>query len=492
MPTKGTTESGAVTNEGSDLSVPRTGVLVRADNGDVITFDETGLTLRLSDAVIGDIRGRLGDALASDHDLIEVLGDIDAWNVRTTSDWYRFTAALERSTPSRDYQRRIDGGDIIAAAPGPLYGLFSIGGARRAGFNEAPPEFSFHVVSPGDHIGAVGLEGTDTAQPTDRLQRIPHATRDTLIADTLLRWRRVDLRALPLFFARAETDGTASIGALTEGLGYRNFLTAVDNLILAAQSLGKRPHVLAVGIDYSLEDVLSTADEIVSGIRELMQRIERDFNRRGLRKPFFIATFESGTPLRGDQHHIRAHWELAWQHGQHDLAFSAPGYMFEQSHFGRPTEAARIRMAEMDAHAIVALSERKEWLCPLFLLAEYEGAKIRVTARALGDLVIDPADPFGAGPSCGFSIAGVEQATSVIGVQVADNDPQSLILTCDRPLSGPAPELRYAFGAAPSSDAYSANRGRIRDDWSSPSLTGPLLHRWANPAAIPIHPGENL
>ncbi len=35
------------------------GVIIRAENGDVIRYDETGLVLRLSDKVIADIAARL-------------------------------------------------------------------------------------------------------------------------------------------------------------------------------------------------------------------------------------------------------------------------------------------------------------------------------------------------------------------------------------------------------------------------------------------------
>ncbi len=41
----------------------RQNVLVRARNGDVIRFDDTGLVLRLSDRVIADIALRLGAAV---------------------------------------------------------------------------------------------------------------------------------------------------------------------------------------------------------------------------------------------------------------------------------------------------------------------------------------------------------------------------------------------------------------------------------------------
>ena len=114
--------------KGNSADAKTRGVLISADNGDVIAFDETGLILRLSDSVVDDLRTRLGSVSAADP--AEILGDIDAWDLRREGDWYRFTARLDDL--ARGYQRRVDGGDIIAAAPGPLYGLLSVGGARRA------------------------------------------------------------------------------------------------------------------------------------------------------------------------------------------------------------------------------------------------------------------------------------------------------------------------------------------------------------------------
>lgn len=458
------------------------GVLIRAENGDVVTFDPSGLTLRLSDTVLEDLRRRLAPAPL---DPAEHLGDLDAWNLRAEGEWLRFTALIEPGGVARDYQRPRAGGDILAVGPGPLYGLFSLGGARRADFTAGPAGFAHHILAPGDDIGAVGLEGTGAVTPSAGLQQIPHRTRDALLAETLLTWRRAARRGLPLFVVRSETDASPDLAALARGPAYQNFLAALDSLGAAAATLGKRPKVLAVGLDFSLEDQGSSAAGFAQGLRALMRQIERDMARRGLQRPHFLATFESGTRDLSAHPAILAHWELAWSPGPHSLAFSAPGYMFEQTRFGRPTDAARLCMAEMDAHALVALSNRQEWLCPLFLLAEYQGPRIRVTARALADLVIDPS--LCAEAACGFSLA--PGPARVLSVAVAEDDPQALILTCDA-APGPGQELRYAYGAPPSPDHRPANRGAIRDTWQAPSASGARLHRWALPACLPLHPGE--
>ncbi len=463
-----------------DAGAPESGVLIRAENGDVVTFDATGLTLRLSDTVVADLRDRLGLALL---DPAEHLGDIDAWDLRRLGDWLHFTAFLDRDGPARGYQRHVTGGDVIAAAPGPLYGLLSLGGARRAGFTEGPATFAHHVLAPGDDIGAVGAEGTAATQPADRLQRIPHRTRDALLADTLLGWRRAALRGLPLFMVRAETDGSASLAALSSGLAYQNFLSALDSLMASAAALGKRAQVLSVGLDFSLEDQTSTVSDYAAGLRALMSRIERDTGQRGLQRPHFLMTFEAGTQSVSSHPAMLAQWELAWSHGTHSFAFAAPGYMFDQTRFGRPTDAVRQRMAEMDAHAVVALTNRQEWLCPLFLLAEFQGHDLRVTGRAMADLVIDPA--LTPDPACGFHLTGTK--AQITSVRIAEDDPQSLVLTCDRVPEGGT--LHYAHGAAPSADGFPANRGAIRDTWAAESQTGAPLHRWALPAILPLQRG---
>jgi hypothetical protein len=391
---------------------------------------------------------------------------------------------LEPGGP-RAYKRRVSGGDVIAAAPGPLYGLLSLGGARRAGFNDGPAVFSHHVLAPGDDIGAVGAEGTAEVMASADLQHIAHRTRDALIADVLLGWRQASRRGLPLFFVRTETDGSASVADLAQGRAYQNFVASLDSLVAAASSLGKRAQVLSVGLDFSLEDQASDAATYAKGLRTLMSQIERDMARRGLQRPHFLMTFEAGTQTLSSHPAMLAQWELAWSHGDHSFAFSAPGYIFEQTRFGRPTDTARQRMAEMDAHALVALTNRQDWLCPLFLLAEYQGPQIRVTARAMGDLVIDPT--LTADPACGFCLPG--SSAHVTGVHVAEDDPQALILTCDAVPEGGI--LHYAHGASASPDAFPANRGAIRDTWSAASETGSPLHRWALPAVLPLQRGAN-
>ena len=68
-----------MTRTGDDTNHP---VILRARNGDVIRADETGLTLRLSDEVVADLRRRLGATGAPAYIDAACLGDVDAWDLR--------------------------------------------------------------------------------------------------------------------------------------------------------------------------------------------------------------------------------------------------------------------------------------------------------------------------------------------------------------------------------------------------------------------------
>lgn len=460
---------------------PSEGVLIRAENGDVVTWDETGLTLRLSDKVLADLRQRL--PLPTPRHDARALGDIDAWNLRDQDGWLFFDARLDPALGPRTYRRADVGGDIIAAAPGPLLGLFALGGQRRAGFSSRPPRFAQHILAPGDDIGAVGLEGTATAQSTAKLQSVPWSTRETLLAECLLQDRLAQGRALPLHLCRAETDGSASIKDLPDGTAFANLLTAIDSGIAAARSLGTRLSIPAIAIDFGLEDRQSDAPTLSQGLRALMARMEAEVIRRDIARPVFLLTAEAGTARDTTHPAIAAHAILSWRPGPHRLTISAPGYMFEQTALGRPTDAARARMARMDAFALTEALARRDWHCPTFLLAEATDHQIRVTAQAMGPLVLS--DALSPSPALGFTLSGT--MARITSVALAEDDPKALILSTDAPATGGT--LHYAHGSdpAPGQTGLPPNRGGIRDDWQADDPSGgPPLHRWALPAILPI------
>ena len=463
------------------IVAPSSGVLIRAENGDVVTWDETGLTLRLSETVLADLRQRL-PLPAPRHDA-HLLGDIDAWNLRDLDGWLYFDGRLDPSLGPRSYRRAHAGGDIIAEAPGPMLGLFALGGQRRAGFCSRPTAFPHHILAPGDDIGAVGLEGTAQAERTARLQHVPWPTREALVAECLLSDRLAEGRALPLHLCRAETDSSARIGDLQSGPAFDNLLTAFDNGIIAARSLGTRLSVLAIAIDFGLEDHGADAPALARGLRSLMARIEVELIRRGIARPIFLITAEAGTHRDTTHPAIAAHAILSSQTCPHRLTIAAPSYMFEQTAWGRPTDTARLRMARMDAFALTEAHARRDWHCPTLLLAEAVDRQIRVTAQSMGPLVLcDALDP---GPAMGFRLTGT--MARITDIAIAPDDPKALILTTDAPAIGAT--LHYAHGADPTPGRMGLppNRGGLRDDWQASGPDGGLpLHRWALPAVLPI------
>ncbi len=479
-------------------SAAPSGTIIRAANGDILRFDSTGMVMVLSDTVINDIARRLPASGIEAPEWIDpaVLGDVDAWDLRRDGEWLLFNANLDGKQGPRLFRRLAVAPDaesepsIFADGAGPIYGMISLGGARRAeGFDE-PLSFPWHVLAPADEIGAVGLAGTEDASVQDTLQRLPELTRDAAIADVIVAGQHQNHRGLSLFVARAETDTSGSVADLASGKAFANFLTAIRSLKAAAARLGRQPVLYGIGLDFTLEDVTSDGDTYRNGMFDLISKLTAEIARLRLHCPPFLAHFDCGTHTLSDHPILRAQWDLAWQGASHGLCYSAPGYMFKQDSFGRPDAKALWQMAEMDACALEVLHRDQDWTCPIFLLAEREPdpRQIRVKAQAQSGLVIDTDDPFGAGPCCGFSLAGADNAPTLIKVAVAKDDPKDLILTFDGAPQGDALEIRYAFGLSYDRAAfdYPSACGALRDDWAQPSKTGVTLHRWALPAALPV------
>lgn len=494
------------------------GVLISAPNGDVIQFDDSGLVLKLSDVVMRDIADRLADFERGEVPLSEtqddsvgssqqvslidadVLGDIDAWHVVQNGEWFLFQANLKNGNGPRGYRMPVSGGDIVADTPGAVLGVLSIGGPRRATGVEGIGCFPYHVVAPNDDIGAVGLVGTETAQVASGVSTLREQTRDSLIAEAVLRHRKTEHRGLPLIMARCEADQSTKPDELACGLAFDNFLVAADTLRAVAKSMNKTARILAIGLDYCLEDVTSTDTQYRDGMLALMRKIELALGEQGYRKPCFVSSFECGDLLSDLGCHTQAQWELATNPAGFDLLFSAPGYMFEQNSYSRPTPESLAQMAEMDAFAIEAKQESGLWCCPTFLLAErerddngQETHTIRVSANALSELVIDPEPDFGSVDHAGFSLENVENAARIVNVRPCPNVPLDILLECDMAPEGDNMKLRYACGQIAQREVpadhvdFPHNRGGIRDEWQAESASGRQLYRWALPCVLPVH-----
>lgn len=472
------------------------GAIIRAQNGDILRYDETGLVMVLSDQVVDDIARRLphsGNAQWIDP---SVLGDIDAWDVRESGDWYVFQAHLKGKQGARQFRRLIKSEtDQIVPSPiadgsGPIRAILSIGGPRRAMGFDQPLDFPWHVLSPSDDIGAVGHCGEPAVVQTATLEPIRDLTRDAALAEVLLNVQYERHQSMNLFMTRTETDSSTSLADLRDGTAYKNLLLAFDTLKAIGQKMSRPTSLYAIGFDYSLEDITSDANSYRDGVFAFLAQLNADIASRGLRCPPILATFDCGTHQINDHQILRAQWDLAWQGPAHGLTYTAPSYMFKQDRFARPDITAVQHMAEMDAAALDTLHQDKEWLCPTFLLAEREDdpKQIRVKSRAMKPLVIDQTNPFQCEANHGFSLSGATNNPKILTVTVAEDDPLDILITCNVAPEGEAVELLYAFGqtAKRRTRDYPAACGAIRDDWSMASKTGATLHRWALPCALPV------
>lgn len=479
-------------------------VILRAADDPVISYDETGLSLRLSDKVIQDVDLRLkalnAPPLASNSEEegeaspAYQLEGIDAWDVQSDDQWLYFHARLPGRQGPRRFRKALKETPIIAETPGPLYGILAIGGARAGLGDPIEGAFPYHIFAPADDIGAVGQGGVGNATTTSQLEPMREATHEVRVAETLLNKELETYAPLQLFVTRAETDMSPDIASLSTGLAFKNFLTAARNIAEAAKALKKKAKILCVSVDFVLEDQLSDARQYRDGMIALMENISNALGALGFQRPLFVTRFEAGIEAAPKAATIDGQWELVWNHGDHDLLFSAPSYMFSLDEYDRPTRDARCQMGEMTAAAIL---EKDDWLCPTFLLAEglrEDASLIRVILKASRNLVIDAEDPFDAGRNCGFSIEAADGARPVTikAVKIDPDDPMALLIEVSRALSK-SDELVLSYAAASKGRSSlrtdhknGPNRGALRDEWSMKSTTGVNLHRWALPARLSI------
>lgn len=436
---------------------------LRAPDGEAIGGDDG----QLSEPQVANLRDRLNMVLDP-----EILGDIDAWDLRRAGDWYRFSANMPGTKAPRGYLRKVAGGDVIAESPGAVLGMLSLGGARRAGALDRTAAFPHHLVAPADEVGAVGLAGTEAATASADGQILGEQTLDALIAAEVLHLRQAAGRGLPLIMVRTETDRSASIADLTEGVAFSNLIQAARNLNGFAGSLNKRARLLAVAIDFTAEDVVTPEQDFADGLRHLMLRLTDALWQQGFGAPLYLAMFDTTCPQKR-----QAQWQMAAIPAGQALCFTLPSYALQFDDYARLTPAAMMQRAMTEAVALSEIEAGRGWCCPVPLLAEWEPGKprIRLRSNAVLPLVIDPDDPFKAGNRAGFALAGNAEGCKIKRVWVDQKQPQDVLIEVKGDLPRQGLALSYAWNAP----------GALRDDWAHPQ--GKPLRRWALPALLEVH-----
>ncbi|MBA3911020.1 MAG: hypothetical protein C0524_14385 [Rhodobacter sp.] len=474
----------------ADKSIAPQGVIIRAENGDVIRYDESGLVLRLSDKVIEDIAARLDlrpqvavAQPAQPSDVPDLPEEIDLWASRRVGDWVFFQANLPGADSARGYRRHVDGGAILAEARGPLLAILGLGGARAGLGSPGPARFRWHVMAPADDIGAVGMGGEGEAAETAGLEPLRELTVEALLADELLARRAALRQSLPLMVVRVETDSSAAAGDLGTGAAVANLDRALANLTAAAKRLDTRAQLLAIVLDYTLEDLTGDPVAYRDGMIALMERITRGTARQGLTRPVFLSAFDCGTQTVTRGPGLEGQWELSWNHADHQLVFAAPSYAFQIDDTGRLADAGRAAKATLLAEALLAVQAGGRWLCPTIQLAERAGGDIRLICAAMDGLEVDAADPFATGKAAGFALEGVTNGARIAGVEVDPKDAKAVILRCSKRPEGEV-FVTYAHAASPGNGPYPANRGALRDTWGEGTT-----RRWALPARLKLTDG---
>lgn len=269
----------------------KTGVIIRAENGDVIGWDETGLTLHLSDRVIADIAARLElpaiQPAPVAFDAVDLDDDIDAWAVHQQGDWLYFQANLPGADCARGYRRHKDDPTILAQSHLPLMGIFALGGGRAQLGQPLPTRFAYHLFAPADDIGAAGMGGEGEASATPRLLPLRELTHEALLAETILSSRASAGLGLPIFTLRAETDMASSAAELGTGTAMANLEQALQNHAIAAAHLGCAAKVAAICLDYCLEEIAGDSAAYRDGIIAVMARIPNFWAGWARRAPCF-------------------------------------------------------------------------------------------------------------------------------------------------------------------------------------------------------------
>lgn len=459
---------------------PKSGVLLQAENGPVIEFDDLGLVMRLSDRVVADLARRLQlqpDApaagpveQAAPAPVLDaaVLGDIDAWDVQAAGDWLRFLGWLPGADGARRYRRHKAGGGIIAETPGPVQGLLTVGGPRRMTTQSGGPRFAHHVVH---------TPTPDEGEPDFIVSNLRNWSVDTAIADEILAARHEVHRALPLIL-------TLPVLCAPDEFGADEVLARVDDQVarwadLAAR-LDKPARLLAVGVELGPDHGPVDADLYHRQALGFLDALATRLDRQGLGQVRFIAVADCGPWWMQDGQANRAallaQQKLALCSGVRQLCFAAPSYIFDQDDLGQPTPEAMIRRAQIEAIALQEIMARRNWTCPILCLAERQGDDvIRAVFKSDQPLVLDAGDPFGAGPQHGFALRGC--AATIADIQIAPDDPRSLLISVTGDLSPLDDQgqvtLEYAMGAP--------SCGSLRDDWQHKAADGQRLHRWALP-----------
>lgn len=202
--------------------------------------------------------------------------------------------------------------------------------------------------------------------------------------------------------------------------------------------------------------------------------------------PHIVVSQSAGTATDGRSDVILAEGQLDVVHPTLGFVVATPKYPFAlvPDMPATHTSSAQMMIDELEVLAVAALQDNQRWYCPALRQAYGKDRHLVVEFAALSDLVMD--DDFH-----GFAIEGAENAPQITDVRLHGKTVQ---LTLDQTPKGRDLRVTYAWGAhrATAGDGRAANRGALRDSWSSDSILQPklTLHRHALSGRVRIMPSD--
>lgn len=430
------------------------GVILEAANGPLITYDPSGLTLRLSDRVLRDIALRLGgEDSAFGLDPSVLLRGVDAWDVFREGSFLGFHARLPQAGAGWRFMRHADGGAIFARSHGAVLGVFAFSAGQREPAAGAGLRHPYHVLR----------RPLPEARDRHFLRAIRRAGPSALTADHLAEARFAAHAPMRLHLVQ---DRAAPAGADYGDWLREAFTAEAARLAEVARELGQPAQVLAVSID------------LAGDVPVLLADLARIAGQADLGCPRFTAVFDTGRYWARGGADFAAQARLVWRHGPQDLAVVAPSCIFAQDELGQLSPEGAALRACYEGHAVAD----RAWSAPALAFAERDGAQIRATFRASGPLVIDDAPPFARAPHAGFRLHDADGAPldTLRAARPDPDDPRAIIV------EGEGAMLSYGWpdGAhAQSGGHYWQHGGALREaaPFADDPRFGPL-HRWALPA----------
>ena len=441
------------------LSSPSTQALGRGDAAVVVEMNGTPvqtvsadgrMRLVLDDWSLADLEDRLqieggggGSPVSPDR-----LGSIDGWNVWETAGLLTFTANFGNG--AREYVMRPNEDAWVNGRSQVPVRLLYGDEMGAAGVSLAALSNPRSVSTLDDGTGQAGLNGTVAASPATGIQRAGMGFA-SLVADFWVSSQAVARWAL----VRSEAVTGASLAQLRTGQPLANLTRAVTEAERVLPAYQRTALVDTVSIMHGAgDDSPSYGADLLS----LMQTLNSSIGARriNLYQP-------SGTTERADFASAEGTLQAFRDKGPLPVTLVSPTYWcgIASGTIGVFDATSMTMLAELEA--LAALD--RNWMPPLAFYAERVGSVINIDFEVMPGVSL-------VAPTVGLVVAGATMSSASIVADPVTGRLTRLSINLSGTPAG-AVTVRYCRGSGP------RFTGNLRDNWSSPSVTGGTLYRYA-------------